>query len=891
MIESKPGRDDLFYSPSSSIAITWGQFFVGIALYVLSYYLIDDAFGYWTTDTVTAINILKFVIGMLLLPFGLIFWQCGIFRLSSHTNYHWIANITFLFLFVIALFTVGAIYFVKWGIQDWLQWDANFEGFMLVKFIQALYLVLTMWLTGITIFHILLRAILQRNLYTTEAKIDPNAAALDKSGAERQPLINTEMTAMPQDDPDSGSGGGQYRAMNKAEKELEETTNRFFEYVSVFLFFFVYIPIFLWINCVAMSDWHRMYPSLIITKLASTTGLIDNWNIYFQFTCGIYSETGEYTEETCYARLYYDLLYWYLFVFWVAIISYIVCKSPALRIAFRKRIYLGIELPFFNLISVTVGEIIFWILWIVMMALIGHYFIKIHLYDDAVDPRKETKEVWARYIGIMGIQFMTMFLFCTTRIRLWNDCFMISMEHLVAYHRFFGVLFILAGYIHLVLWISFLNDSGEYENYLPFATVPWTYHADNFTPIVMYYVMIIMVPIVYVMGTFYLIRRKYFELFYYTHLFGGLIMIGAILWHASQAWRYIIPPLSLYTLDRMIRLANSSRICKINKLSISVDGSENDNRIEISKLSFSVGSYNMKHGESIFKNINYKMGQYVFINISNISLYQWHPFTISSGENENDCYLMIQNEGDKVSYGISSNNYESSNLQFTSLLYLLAQKVENNELGTHEIELHVDGPYGKPFVYKGYERVILVAGGIGITPVHSIFSTLLSLSMKYGGKDEEGSILPFVDLIWVAKDSKMFSMFTNTWRSYEEHNPNVNNKFNVRLFATRQGGNVSVVEDSDDIKSNNDNNRGTTSGGNRDREDTEFNHVVPHTDATMYTYGRPDWNMVLNTLINDGNNNPNRTMVFACGPEPLLVDVEKQAVKNGARFHSEGFLF
>ena len=369
-------------------------------------------------------------------------------------------------------------------------------------------------------------------------------------------------------------------------------------------------------------------------------------------------------------------------------------------------------------------------------------------------------------------------------------------------------------------------------------------------------------------------------------------MIGGILWHASQAWRYIIAPLVLYTIDRMIRMANSSRICRVNQLSVAVDGADNDNHIEITKLSFSVGSYNTRYGESIFRDINYKMGQYVFINISNISLYEWHPFTISSGENENECYLMIQNEGTKMSL-INYNIDETKNLQFTSLLYLLAQKIENNGLGNHEVELHVDGPYGKPFVYIGYQRIILIAGGIGITPVHSIFNTLLSRSIKYSGKDEDGYILPFVDLIWVAKDSKMFSMFTNTWRSYEQHNPNVDNKFNVRLFATRQGGNVSVIEDNNnniDIDQDDDSKTNTTTT-NRERYDTEFDNVVPHTDATMYTYGRPDWNMVLETLINDGNNNPNKTIVFACGPESLLIDVEKQTVKNGARYYSEGFLF
>ena len=152
------------------------------------------------------------------------------------------------------------------------------------------------------------------------------------------------------------------RPLNQAERDLEDTTNRFFEYVSVFLFFFVYIPIFLWINCVNVSDWHRMYPNQIITKLISTTiitgDLEDPWNVYFTFSCTQYSSTtGTYSTQTCYARLYFDLLYWYLFIFTVAIISYIICKSPTLRIAFRKRIYLGIDLPYIKYVEFKINYI------------------------------------------------------------------------------------------------------------------------------------------------------------------------------------------------------------------------------------------------------------------------------------------------------------------------------------------------------------------------------------------------------------------------------------------------------------------------------------------------------------------------------------------------------
>eukprot|EP00485_Elphidium_margaritaceum_P001096 CAMPEP_0202697616 /NCGR_PEP_ID=MMETSP1385-20130828/10942_1 /ASSEMBLY_ACC=CAM_ASM_000861 /TAXON_ID=933848 /ORGANISM="Elphidium margaritaceum" /LENGTH=871 /DNA_ID=CAMNT_0049354117 /DNA_START=31 /DNA_END=2646 /DNA_ORIENTATION=- len=869
-IESKPTKDELFYNPQSSIAITVGQFLVGIALYVLSYYLIDDAFSYWSTDTVTSTNVLKFIIGMLLLPFGLIFWQCGIFRLASYTYYHWVSNILFLVLMVIALFVVGGIIFDAWGISLWLEWSASFTGDMLIRFFQGVFLVLTVWLTAITLVSVLVRLVLQRQLYTQDAKMDSMQADASGAKAEQQPLISSGASTV-QTSTDQGQRSRSSSALTptRHERETESKYNRFREYSSVFLFFFMFLPFFMWLNCVMTSDWHRMYPTLIITKMMSETILsVDNWNLYFEFECGLYDEFGVYATETCYARLFFDVFFWYLFIFVVAMFAYFTSQSPSMRIALRRRVYLGIKIPYVvNAISVTFGEIIFWILWLIMMAVCGHYWIKIHMYDEATKP---TLEVWARYIGVMSIQFMAMFLFCTTRIRLWNDCFMLSVEHVLAYHRFFGVLFLLGGYVHMVIWIVYLQQEG-YEDCTPFASIPCAYHADNFTPIVMYYVMIFMVPLVYIIGTFELVRRRYFEFFYYLHLFGGLIMMSAILWHSSQAWRYIVPPLVLYTFDRMNRLVNSSRVCKVESLEIAVNGAQNEHDIEVVKLSFSVGTYSWKYGRAAFKNLHFKMGQYVFLHISNISLYEWHPFTISAGEYDDECSLMIQNEGAKIANMTSADDLSTQSMQFTTLLYLLAQKKAKNEIGNHEVEIHVDGPYGKPFVYAGYQRIVLVAGGIGVTPAHSIFSTLLAKSVQFDGRDEDGLVLPPVDLIWMAKDASMFSMFTRTWRQYEQHNPNCNNKFSVRLFATRR---PSASRGDDDAKV--------------DGED--FNNVVPDTNAIMYTYGRPDWSTVF-SVIRDSDTDPAQTLVFVCGPQRLVDDVEGQAVRNGATFQSEAFLF
>ena len=93
---------------------------MGVSFYVLSYYLVDEAMGNGEWSGVTSLVMLKFVIGMILLPPGLMLWMSSISRLSSHTGYHWIINILFLFCFLVILFVGGAVYFVKWGILDWL---------------------------------------------------------------------------------------------------------------------------------------------------------------------------------------------------------------------------------------------------------------------------------------------------------------------------------------------------------------------------------------------------------------------------------------------------------------------------------------------------------------------------------------------------------------------------------------------------------------------------------------------------------------------------------------------------------------------------------------------------------------------------------------------------
>ena len=203
---------------------------------------------------------------------------------------------------------------------------------------------------------------------------------------------------------------------------------------------------------------------------------------------------------------------------------------------------------------------------------------------------------------------------------------------------------------------------------LPFQSNPPVWHADNFTPFMMYYILIFIFPIGYGLSFWYF-RRKYFEWFYYSHLIVGFIFVSATLWHASQAWRYMIPPLILYTFDRCMRFYNSIQIGNVDIIKELTD--------ETTLLSFSLNSHHER--------LAYKCGQYFFINIPTIASFEWHPFTISSAQDSKLVTMHIKQMGNSD--------------QWSQKLRAMARSTTKQMLNS--LEIHIDGPYGKTLDIEG----------------------------------------------------------------------------------------------------------------------------------------------------------------------------------------------
>ncbi|KAK4622043.1 Dual oxidase 1 [Fulvia fulva] len=100
------------------------------------------------------------------------------------------------------------------------------------------------------------------------------------------------------------------------------------------------------------------------------------------------------------------------------------------------------------------------------------------------------------------------------------------------------------------------------------------------------------------------------------------------------------------------------------------------------------------------KDWKYSAGQYLLLQVPKISLWQWHPFTISSCRGD-ELQVHIKMEGDWTE--------------------ALKDKMPVDE----DIKVGIDGPYGAPAQrFYDYDYSIIVGGGIGITPFSAILTDL-----------------------------------------------------------------------------------------------------------------------------------------------------------------------
>lgn len=211
------------------------------------------------------------------------------------------------------------------------------------------------------------------------------------------------------------------------------------------------------------------------------------------------------------------------------------------------------------------------------------------------------------------------------------------------------------------------------------------------------------------------IRRKMFELFFYTHYLYILFIFFFIL-HVGITYSFImLPGFYLFVVDRYLRFLQSRQNVRLVSARVLP--------CETLELNFSKAP-----------GLSYTPTSIMFVNVGSISKMQWHPFTICSSSNL---------EPEKLSVVIKSEGSWSRKLY---------QMLSSQSL-TERLDISVEGPYGPASThFLRHDSLVMVSGGSGITPFFSIIRELIFTGVTLKCKT------PKVTLICAFKNSSELTM-------------------------------------------------------------------------------------------------------------------------------------
>ncbi|KAK9087811.1 hypothetical protein Syun_030205 [Stephania yunnanensis] len=187
------------------------------------------------------------------------------------------------------------------------------------------------------------------------------------------------------------------------------------------------------------------------------------------------------------------------------------------------------------------------------------------------------------------------------------------------------------------------------------------------------------------------VRRKMFELFFYTHQLYGLYIFFYVLHVGIAYFCMILPGIFLFLIDRYLRFLQSWQNVRLVSARILPCQSLELNFSKVSGLRYTPASI-------------------LFINIPSISKLQWHPFTVTS-----NCDL----ESDRLSVVIKCEGSWSQKLYNTL----------SSPNPVERLDVSVEGPYGPTSAdFLRHESLVMVTGGSGITAMISIIKEIINMS-------------------------------------------------------------------------------------------------------------------------------------------------------------------
>ena len=304
-------------------------------------------------------------------------------------------------------------------------------------------------------------------------------------------------------------------------------------------------------------------------------------------------------------------------------------------------------------------------------------------------------------LALYGTVNVLLLLFPVTRSSVWNLVLGISFERAVWYHKWLARVAVLQLGLHGAAVYASQYDEGDTWLYLThYGTISF------------------LVGVLIVLCSLRPLRRRLHQWFLRLHLLLFLAFIVVGLLHNGVV-AMVLVSLVMYAWDWMLRVVMWRRPVQV---------------LDVTALPGGVTRVRFQMQAGSFK---YHGGQFCFICIPLVSPWEWHPFSLSSSPHHSVLMLHIKSLG-----------------AWTRRLEALAQRPGVDLRG---IPMYVEGPYGSMSLpLHRYTNVLMVAGGIGITPLGSVYNELLR--EHYLG----ARTLQRMRLIWSVRDPALIeSLYTD----------------------------------------------------------------------------------------------------------------------------------
>ncbi|KAK1376191.1 Ferric reduction oxidase 2 [Heracleum sosnowskyi] len=347
----------------------------------------------------------------------------------------------------------------------------------------------------------------------------------------------------------------------------------------------------------------------------------------------------------------------------------------------RKRVILK------GLGIVTLTELAFLIMFLAL--LIWSFSTYLLVGFSKITPQsaaKKGQQLWeakldsaARRLGFTGNICLAFLFFPVTRGSSLLPVFGLTSEASVKYHIWIGHITMTFLSAHGVCYFLFWAVTNQLSEMLKWAKIGVSNAAGELA---------LLSGMLMWLTTFPRIRRKFFELFFYTHyLYIPFIFFFVI--HVGISYACImLPSLYLFIIDRYLRFLQSRK--GVGLVSARVLPCET---VELNFL---------KSG-----GLRYTPTSIMFLNVPSISKMQWHPFTVSSSSSLEPETLSVIIKGDG----------SWSRKLFQTL---------SSPSSLDRLHVSIEGPYGPASTsFSRHDTLVMVSGGSGITPFISIFRELV----------------------------------------------------------------------------------------------------------------------------------------------------------------------